>query len=194
MGHADPSPSPWIARHAGFVPEDGPVLDLACGRGRHARLFLGRGHAVTAVDRDARAVREIGHPDLEVVEADLESGPWPLPGRNFAAVVVCNYLWRPLWPRILAAVADPGVLIYETFAVGNERYGKPRNPDHLLRSGELLEVAEGGGLTVMAYEHGLVEEGVGEVAETGETRRAIKQRICAVRGRLPGESVLTARN
>jgi SAM-dependent methyltransferase len=155
------------------------VLDLACGRGRHAQLFLQGGHPVVAVDLDVGGVGSLDDPGLEVVQADLEAGPWPLTARRFAGVVVCNYLWRPLWPQILAAVADPGVLIYETFAVGNERYGKPRNPDYLLRSGELLEVV-GGELTVLAYEHGLVEE----VSDSGSPRPAVKQRICAVRGAL----------
>ncbi len=172
-------PSPWFARHAAAVPVEGRVLDLACGRGRHTVLFLKRGHPVTAVDLDGALVRTLDDPALEVIEADLERGPWPLSGRRFAGVVVSNFLWRPLWPRILAAVADPGVLIYETFAVGNERYGKPRNPDHLLRSGELLDVVERE-LTVLAYEHGPVEE----VTPSGEGRAAVKQRICAARGEL----------
>ena len=179
MGHADLSPSPWITRHAYLVPVRGPVLDLACGRGRHARLFLHGGHPVTAVDVDTCSVEELDDPGLEVLQADLEGGAWPLTARRFPGVVVCNYLWRPLWPQILAAVADPGVLIYETFAVGNERYGKPRNPEYLLRSGELLEVV-GGELTVLAYEHGLVEEASGSESP----HRAVKQRICAVRGEL----------
>lgn len=177
MSHAGLHPSSWFVRHAGSVPEGGAVLDLACGSGRHTALFLGRGHPVTAVDLDVEDVRGLGEAELEVIEADLEGAPWPLGDRRFAGVVVSNYLWRPLWDRILAAVAEPGVLIYETFAAGNERFGKPRNLDHLLREGELLEVVQGE-LEVVAYEHGLVEE----VTASGETRPAVKQRVCAMRG------------
>lgn len=177
MGHPGIHPSPWFVKHAESVTAGGSVLDLACGSGRHSSLFLQRGHPVTAVDVDVEAVRGIEHRGLEVIAADLERAPWPLGDRRFAAVVVSNYLCRPLWPQILAAVGEPGVLIYQTFAVGNERFGKPRNPDFLLREGELLEVVDGE-LDVVAYEHGMVEE----VTASGETRAAILQRICAVRG------------
>ncbi len=111
MGHSRLDPSSWFVRHAESVPAGGAVLDLACGSGRHSMLFLQRGHPVTAVDVDVEAVRRIEQPELEVIEADLEGAAWPLGDRRFAAVVVSNYLWRPLWPQILAAVAQPGVLI-----------------------------------------------------------------------------------
>jgi len=157
--------SPWVSRFAPLVP-DGPVLDVACGGGRHARLFLERGHKVTAMDRDLGATHA---PGAELIQADLEDGsPWPLPGRLFAGVVVTNYLWRPLLPRLVEALAPGGVLIYETFAQGNERFGSPRNPDFLLARGELLRVAEG--LCVVAYEDGIEDEA------------RVVQRICAVNG------------
>ena len=145
-------PSPWVLRFAGRVPEGGPVLDLACGGGRHSRLFLARRHAVTAIDRDISGIADLsGTPGLEALEADLENGsPFPLAGRRFAGVIVTNYLYRPLLPALVAAVAPGGVLIYETFARGNERFGRPRNPDHLTRPGELLEAARGK-LRVVAY-------------------------------------------
>ena len=129
-------PSAWIERFAPLVRSGGAVLDLACGGGRHSRLFLDRGHPVTALDRDiAQAHLADG---AEMIEADLENGsPWPLAGRRFAAVVVANYLWRPLFPQLLDSLDAGGVLLYETFALGNEAFGRPRNPDHLLERGEL---------------------------------------------------------
>ena len=167
-------PSPWVRRFAPLVTAGGAVLDLACGNGRHARLFLGRGHPVLAVDRDTAAVADLAQaPGAEVVTADLEAGGWPLAGRRFAAVVVVNYLHRPLFPHLLAALAAGGVLVYETFACGNERFAKPRNPDHLLKSGELIDLV-GHRLQVVAYEHGLVETG---------PLPGVVQRICAVNDR-----------
>ncbi|MFQ5774843.1 MAG: class I SAM-dependent methyltransferase [Kiloniellaceae bacterium] len=171
-GHAGPTaPSPWVVRFAGLVPRGGTVLDLACGGGRHTRYFLGRGHPVLAVDIDLSGIADLaGRPGLEAVQADLEDGqPFPLAGRRFAGVVVTNYLFRPLFPALVAAVAPGGVLVYETFAKGNERFGKPRNPDHLLEPGELLEAVRGA-LRVLAYEDLTVEE----------PRPAAVQRICAV--------------
>ena len=170
------TPSPWILRFAPLVPAGAAVLDLACGSGRHARPLLARGHPVTAVDRDLSGLEDIaGQPHLELVQADLEDGsPWPLPGRRFGAVVVVNYLWRPLFPQILESVATDGILLYETFAVGNEVYGRPDNPDFLLRPGELIELVQGR-LQIAAYEHGYL----------GQPRPAIKQRICAVRADRP---------
>ena len=170
------SPSPWILRFAPLVPAGAPVLDLACGSGRHARLFLTRGHPVTALDRDVSGLADIaGQQGLEIVQADLEDGsPWPLAGRRFGAVVVVNYLWRPLFPDIIATVGAGGVLLYETFAAGNEAYGPPSNPDFLLRPGELLEAVRGE-LQIVAYEHGYLDQ----------PRPAVQQRICAVRSDRP---------
>lgn len=146
------SPSPWICRFAALVPRGGAVLDLAAGGGRHTRLFLARGHPVTALDRDVSELRGLARPGLEILEADLEDGrPFPLAGRRFAAVVVTNYLHRPLLPALVEAVAPHGLLLYETFAQGNEAFGRPRNPDHLLAPGELLEAVRGR-LHVLAYE------------------------------------------
>lgn len=151
--HGSETPSPWIVRFGGLVRPGGAVLDLACGGGRHARWFAARGHAVTAVDRDAAALATLAG-IAETVEADLENGPWPLDGRRFDAVVVTNYLWRPLFPRILEAVAPGGVLLHETFAQGNETVGKPSRPDFLLAPGELLRAYAG--LRVVAYEDGFL--------------------------------------
>jgi SAM-dependent methyltransferase len=147
-------PSPWVRRWSHLVPAGAAVLDVACGRGRHVRWFAGRGCRVTGVDRDTQAVeplREVA----EIVVADVEHGPWPLAGRRFDAVVATNYLWRPLLPTLVDAVADGGVLVCETFALGQEALGRPTNPDFLLRPGELL--ASVPGLHVVAFEQGLAD-------------------------------------
>lgn len=145
--------SDWVRRWSHLVPDAGRVLDLACGSGRHTRWFHARGCTVTAVDRDAPALQ--GLQDVARTRlADIESGPWPLPGEQFDAVVVTNYLWRPLLPHIAGSLAGSGVLIYETFAAGNASVGKPSNPDFLLRPGELLQFASTHGLRVVAYEDG----------------------------------------
>jgi SAM-dependent methyltransferase len=174
--HADGDPSPWITRFAPLVRPGAAVLDVACGGGRHTRLFLGRGHPVTAVDVDISGLGDLRrHPQLELVQADLEDGsPWPLPGCRFGAVVVTNYLWRPLFPPILASIDEDGVLLYETFARGNEAYGRPANPDFLLEPGELIEVVRER-LQTVAYEHGHLEHPM----------PAIKQRLCALRSERP---------
>ena len=145
------APSPWIERWAHLVPR-GTVLDVACGSGRHMRFFEARGHEVLGVDRDAEAVRGLD----KAVVADIEGGPWPFPGQRFAGVVVTNYLWRPLLPVIVEAVAEGGVLLYETFAAGNETVGKPSRPDFLLQPGELLRACAG--LRVVAYQDGFLDE------------------------------------
>jgi SAM-dependent methyltransferase len=152
--HDTLTPSPWVVRWSHLVPAGGPVLDLACGHGRHARWFAGRGHPVLAVDRDAGALASLSG-IAETLEADIENGPWPLAGRTFAAVIVTNYLWRPLFPVILQSVAPGGVLIHETFAQGNETVGKPSRPDFLLTPGELLQAYAG--LRVVGYEDGFLD-------------------------------------
>ena len=152
QGHSLDRPSEWVARWAPRIMAHGAVLDLACGSGRHSRLLAAQGFRVCAVDRDPQALGLLGGiADVTVRLADLEHDPWPLQGLKFDGVVVTHYLHRPLFPRILDALAPAGVLIYETFAAGNERFGKPSNPDFLLRPGELLEVARGR-LRVVAYE------------------------------------------
>lgn len=152
-------PSPWVRRFAGLVPSGGAVADIACGGGRHGRLFLGLGHPVLFADRDVSGVADLaGHPGVEIVTADFESGgPWPLAGRSFAGVVVTNYLWRPVLPDIVGLVGPGGLLLYETFALGNEAHGRPRNPDFLLEPGELIEAARGR-LDVLAYEQRFVTD------------------------------------
>ena len=149
-----PPPSEWVQRWSHLVPTGATVLDVACGSGRHVRWFAERGCQVTAVDRDSTAVEPL-RGIAEVLVADIENGPWPLAGRQFDAVVVTNYLWRPLLPTLVGSLAEGGVLIYETFADGNQTVGKPSNPDFLLRPGELLQVTQG--LDTVAYESGFLD-------------------------------------
>jgi SAM-dependent methyltransferase len=153
--HDSLAPSPWVQRWSHLVAHGASVLDVACGSGRHVRWFAQRGCRVTGVDRDAAALKPL-QAIAEVLVADIESGAWPLNGRRFDAVVVTNYLWRELLPTLVASVAEGGVLIYETFAAGNQTVGKPSSPQFLLRPGELLSAA--GGLRVLAYEDGFISE------------------------------------
>ncbi len=159
------APSEWVRRWARLVRPGGRVLDVACGGGRHARLLAELGYRVLGVDRDPGTPV----PGVEVRVADLEAGPWPLEGERFDAVVVVNYLHRPLFPRLLESLAAGGVLIYETFALGNERYGRPSNPDFLLQPNELLERTRA--LRPVAFEQGTVVR----------PKPAVVQRLCAVR-------------
>jgi len=164
-------PSPWIVRFAHLVPRDARVLDLACGHGRHARFFAGRGARVLAVDRDADALATLeGVPGVETRNLDLEAAGWPLGGERFDAIVVANYLHRPLFSPLLAALAMDGALLYETFAVGNERHGRPSNPAFLLERDELVSVLMKR-LTIVAFEQGQTR-----AAE----RDAVVQRVAAV--------------
>ena len=162
MAHDSLEPSAWVTRWAALVTR-GPVLDVASGSGRHSRLFAARNLPVVAGDREAQEI-----PGVRFVKADLEDGgPWPFAGQRFGAIVVTNYLHRPLFPLLAAALDEGGVLIYETFMLGNERYGRPSNPNFLLRPGELL--AAFGALTVVAFEQ-------------GNGGKAVVQRICVIRG------------
>jgi SAM-dependent methyltransferase len=168
--HLIDTPSPWVARWLPLAPA-GDVLDLACGRGRHARLAAAAGHRVLAVDRDPAALAQAGGAGIETQCVDLEGegAVWPFAPGRFAAVIVTNYLHRPLFGNLAAALAPGGLLIYETFALGNEAFGKPSNPAFLLAPGELLDRARAFGLHVLAYEDGVIRK----------TRSARVQRIVA---------------
>ena len=158
-GGASGEASGWVQRWSLLVPTLGTVLDIACGQGRHMRWFAGRGHAVTGVDRSPEAMDAVRHLG-EAVLADIENAPWPLmqggQPRTFDAVIVTNYLWRPLLRTIAQSIAPGGVLIYETFALGNETVGKPSRADFLLQSGELLRAFDT--LRVVAYEEGFIDQ------------------------------------
>jgi SAM-dependent methyltransferase len=167
--HAMLAPSRWILRWSHLVPAGGSVLDVACGYGRHMRWFHERNHAVTGVDRAEEAINSVAMWGRAVL-ADIELGAWPFTGERFDAVVVTNYLWRPRLPDIIRAVAPGGVLLYETFAMGNETVGKPSRADFLLQPGELLAACAG--LDVVAFENGFLE-----------SPQRFVQRIAAVRPR-----------
>jgi SAM-dependent methyltransferase len=169
--HSALAPSPWIVRWSHLLAPGAAVLDVACGAGRHMRWFAGRGHAVSGVDRSPEATASAARFGQALL-ADIESGPWPFAGQSFGAVIVTNYLWRPRLPDIVAAVAPGGVLLYETFAAGNETVGKPSRPDFLLQPGELLGACAG--LRVVAYEDGFL----------AKPERFV-QRIAAVRPACP---------
>lgn len=166
-------PSPWVERFAPLVQQGGTILDVAAGSGRHARFFAARGHKATAVDIDIRGLADTP-PGVEIVEADLEGSPWPFGDRRFACVVVTRYLHRPLFPHLVDAVAPGGLLLYETFMVGNEHFGRPSNPAFLLRPDELLDLARGR-LSVVAFEQG----------EVSSPNASVIQRIAAVAGDPP---------
>lgn len=153
--HGTEAPSPWIQRWGHLLTPACSALDIACGGGRHMQWLAAQGHAVLGVDRSVEALA-LAQAFGQTLQADIENGPWPLTGQTFGAVVVTNYLWRALWPQITASVAPGGVLLYETFAQGNETVGKPSRPDFLLRPGELLEVCADAGLRVVAYEDGFL--------------------------------------
>ncbi len=157
--HAGQPASPWLQRWAHLLPAGGRVLDVACGSGRHLRWLATLGVHATGIDRDKAALAasqdlaDAGQATL--IHADIETGPWPCPGRQFDAVLVTNYLWRPLWPQLLASLAPGAVLVYETFADGNQTVGKPSRADFLLQPGELLQRCAS--LRVVAYEDGYLD-------------------------------------
>ncbi|MGE3332283.1 MAG: class I SAM-dependent methyltransferase [Rhodospirillaceae bacterium] len=165
---ADPAiaPSAWVLRWAHLIRPAGRVLDVAAGHGRHARALQAMGHQVVATDIDVGGLADAS--GIEVVTADLEAGLWPFPPARFDAIIVANYLHRPHFPHFVASLAPGGVLIFETFGQGNERLGRPRNPDFLLALGELLRAFQDT-LEIVAYEHG----------EEREPRPAVRQRLCA---------------
>jgi len=165
-------PSPWVECYLEHIPAGGRVLDLACGSGRHSRLLGLRGFAVLAVDRDQVALASLtAAPGVTTIAMDLEGASWPLAGQEFDAIVVTNYLWRPRLPELLSMLAPGGVLIYETFMLGNAEFGKPSNPDFLLRPGELRDIAREAGLREIAFVEGYVEM----------PKPAVRQAICALR-------------
>jgi SAM-dependent methyltransferase len=196
--HGTGEASDWIQRFGPLLARGAKVLDVACGAGRHTRWFAARGAVVTALDRDSTALQGLDTV-ARVVCADIENGPWPLAGETFDAIVITNYLWRPLWPVWLGSLSPNGLLLVETFALGHAKLGRPRNPDFLLRPGELLEIARsaagasGPGLQVLAYEDGLLDDRArrglsattdSEPGDEGTGRRRV-QRMAALRPAVP---------
>lgn len=150
-------PSPWIQRFTALIEPGATVLDVACGHGRHLRWLASQGHPTVGIDRDAEALADAPS-GSNVLQADIENGPWPLSGQCFGAVVVTHYLWRPLLPAILASVAEGGVLLYETFACGQETVGRPKRPEFLLQPGELLRRCAAPQWRVVAFEDGFLTD------------------------------------
>jgi len=184
--HRAAAPSDWVVRWTSLLRPAAQVLDVACGHGRHTRWLAAAGHRVTAVDRDP-ALLAPRSGLAETLQADLEAAPWPLPGRRFDAVLVTNYLWRPLFPALLAAVAPGGMLIYETFAQAHAALGRPRRPDFLLRPGELIDVVRHRSDTVAqaafsSEEWQLVAFEEGRLPARGDGPEREVQRIVARRG------------
>ena len=191
--HAIAPPSDWVVRWTALLPPGAQVLDVACGHGRHAHWLAGAGHRVTAIDRDPALLAPLAGVATTVL-ADLEADPWPLAGRTFDAVMVTNYLWRPLFPALLASVAPAGLLIYETFAQAHAALGRPRRPEFLLRPGELIDLLRDGrciaaadtSLLVSTSEpwHVIASE-EGRLPARGEVPEREVQRIVARRGDAP---------
>lgn len=169
--------TPWVKRFATAIPKGGLVLDLACGAGRHSVMLADLGYSVLAVDQDISAIQKLQNSSIQICQLDLETDAWPLEGQEFAGIVVSNYLYRPFLGKLPDMLQEGGVLIYETFAEGNSRFGKPSNPNFLLKTGELLAFAEHYSLKVIAYEDIYVDL----------PKPAMIQRICAVKGHLNGD-------
>jgi len=150
------------------------VLDLACGSGRHSKLLASMSHDVLAVDQDVTAIESLSNPAITPRRLNLEEADWPLTGSEFSAIVVSNYLYRPHLDQLPKMLQMGGVLIYETFALGNGDFGKPSNPNFLLNPGELLTFASRHGFYIAAYEDIYVDE----------PKPAMVQRLCAVKGAL----------
>ena len=169
------APSPWVLRWAHLIRPKGRVLDVAAGHGRHARALLAGGHTVVAADVDVTGLADLRDTQgAEIMAVDLETGVWPFLPAAFDGIVVANYLHRPHFPHLVTSLAPGGVLIFETFGQGNERLGRPRNPDFLLAPGELL-AAFAGPLHIVAYEHG----------DERDPRPAVRQRLAARKGSGP---------
>lgn len=168
--------SPWVRRFEPAIPKNGLVLDLACGAGRHAALLASLGHRILAIDQDISMMESCKSDLIQTKEFDLEGSEWPLQNQQFSAIVVTNYLYRPFLDELPKMLTEGGVLIYETFADGNAEFGKPSNPNFLLKSGELLALAQRSGLKVIAYEDIYLDR----------PKPAMVQRICAVKGHLKG--------
>jgi len=166
-------PSLWFQRFSGLIKTTGTVLDVAAGGGRHVKYFGDNGFKITAIDKNIEPLEPfVESHNADIIEADMETGkPWPLGNRTFDAVIVCNYLYRPHFNNLMDALAPGGVFLYETFALGNEVFNRPRNPDHLLRNGELLSLVQNK-LQVVAYQHGIIDSG---------ECPGVKQMICAVK-------------
>ena len=166
--------SPWVRRFAPVLPKNGLVLDLACGAGRHTGLLAALGYQILAVDQDISMVESLKGESIQTLKLDLEGSDWPLLNQQFSAIVVTNYLYRPFLDELPKMLTEGGVLIYETFADGNAEFGKPSNPNFLLKPGELLALAQRSGLKVIAYEDIYLDR----------PKPAMVQRICAVKGHL----------
>jgi SAM-dependent methyltransferase len=171
-------PSPWVARFAPLAPKNAHVLDIAAGGGRHSQVFLNQGHLVTAIDKNITALSDMSHQKkIEIIEFDMETNTSmfaqgsPLFSQRFGAIIVVNYLYRPLFSSLIDALVPGGLFIYDSFALGNEAYARPRNPDHLLKSGELLELVSGQ-MQIVAYEHGIIRNA---------DIPGVKQRLCAIK-------------
>ncbi len=173
--------SEWVFRWTGLWAPQARILDVACGQGRHLHALYKRGFRhLTGVDRDAQALAGVAE-RVRTVVADIENGPWPLPGEVFDAVIVTNYLWRPLVPTLLDSVAPGGWLVVETFAHGQASVGRPARPEFLLQPGELLTWVAAPPWRVVAFEDGF--EGDGQVGR-------YVQRLAAVREAVPASTVI----